>query len=101
MGCKYEVRCGGCGYRTEVAGGKDVGMMAVVQTMTCHDCKDLVDVLIGQYGEEGPIGDPEFDNKLRSCPRCDGKKVVPWDENRPCPRCSSHMIPGELTVMWD
>ena len=101
MGSQFEFTCGGCGYRAEVAGGKDAGMMAVLQTMTCHDCKDLVDVLIGQYGEDGPIGDPELDKRLGSCPRCGGKKVVPWDELRPCPRCDSKMTQGELIIMWD
>ena len=56
MGSQFEFTCDGCGYRADVAGEKDEGMMAVFQTMTCHDSKNLVDVLIGQYGEEGPIG---------------------------------------------
>ena len=101
MGCKYELKCEGCGYSAVVSGGKDVGMVAVVQTMTCHDCKDLVDVLIGRYGEEGPIDDAVSAHELGSCPECGGKKVVPWDETRPCPSCGTQMVPGELAVMWD
>jgi len=102
MGAKYEFKCGGCGHRAEVSGGKDIGMMAVVQTMTCHDCKDLVDVLIGQYGEEGAADNHELNKRLGSCPQCEGTKVVPWDEARQCPRCASQMVPDELTItMWD
>jgi hypothetical protein len=51
-----------------VSGGRDVGMVAVVRTMTCNDCKEVVDVLIGRYGESGPIGDPDYDADLNIFP---------------------------------
>ena len=101
MGTKYEVKCEDCGYRAVVSGGRDVGMMAVVETMTCDDCKELVDVLIGRFGQEGQVGDSDSDSQFGMCPQCDGKKVVPWGEARPCPRCGSTMVPGDLIVNWD
>ena len=45
--------------------------------------------------------DCELDSQLGTCPQCDGKKVVPWDEARPCPRCGSQMVPGDLIENWD
>jgi hypothetical protein len=42
-------------------------MVAVVQTMVCDSCSELVDVLIGRSGEEGPTGDPDYDKKLGVC----------------------------------
>jgi len=98
MGAKYQLKCGSCGYRAEVCGGKDIGMTAVVETMTCHDCKDLVDVLIGQYGEEGGAENPELNARLGACPQCEGTKVVPWDGARPCPHCGAEMSPDETTI---
>jgi hypothetical protein len=102
LGTKYDVRCETCGYRAVVSGGKDVGMITVVQTMTCDDCKDLVDVIIGRFGEKDPVEDYDLDVELGACPQCGGTKVVPWDVARPCPRCRSEMIPGATVVeMWD
>jgi hypothetical protein len=33
MGTSYRYTCGGCGYEAQASGGRDVGGMAVVQTM--------------------------------------------------------------------
>ncbi len=49
MGSRYLFSCNKCDHLSEVSGGKDCGMMAVVQTMVCQDCADLVDVLIGRF----------------------------------------------------
>lgn len=48
-------------------------MIAVVETMTCQGCKEVVDVLIGQTGREGPTGDSDYDKDLLVCPRCRSK----------------------------
>jgi hypothetical protein len=68
MGTAYNFTCTECGYSAMVSGGRDVGMVAVVRTMTCNDCKEVVDVLIGRYGESGPIGDPDYDADLNIFP---------------------------------
>ena len=60
MGTKFLFICDACGYKAELSGGKDCGFVAVVQTMTCHDCNDLEDVLIGAYGKEGKTEDIEM-----------------------------------------
>ena len=53
MGQNYLFECNACGYNAHVSGAKDCGFVAVVQTMTCHNCNELVDVIIGAEGKEG------------------------------------------------
>ena len=102
MGSRYLFSCSKCGYLSEVSGGKDCGMMAVVRTMICQDCADLVDVLIGRFGKEGLTGDAEYDKDIGLCPECDGANIVAWHErDRPCPKCDGRMIKGQATVLWD
>ena len=103
MGTKYEYRCPECGYSATVSGGVDSGMVAVVRTMVCDDCSELVDVLVGKYGEEGPTGDPSYDRNLNICPNCQRRNVRPWPPNRGCPRCATKMILGHDSprVLWD
>ena len=101
MGAWIQFTCENCGYRAEVSGGKDFGMVAVVQTMVCHSCNQLVDVLIGRYGTEGPTGDPDYDKGLGVCSGCHGNDVVAWEETRPCPKCDGRMIEGQTTALWD
>ncbi len=102
MGSIYRFRCPGCDYMAEVSGGRDAGMVAVVKTMTCLNCKELVDVLIGRYGEAGPTGDPEYDKDLNICPRCGGHNIRPWPRYYPCPRCKEYMIKEHgIICLWD
>ncbi len=102
MGSKYRFTCPECGYKALVSGGRDVGMSAVVRTMTCSDCIKLVDVLIGRCGQDGPSGDPDFDKDLGLCPSCNGQNVKPWSSKHQCPRCGSKMDKGRgPTLMWD
>jgi hypothetical protein len=76
-------------------------MIAVVETMTCSDCHEVSDVLIGRSGEEGPTGDPEYDKDLGKCAQCEGTNVVPWVEPFPCPKCDAAMAMGHSTAIWD
>ena len=79
MGSWIEFTCENCGYRAEVSGGKDYGMVAVVQTMICRSCGQLVDMqLIGRCGSDGPTGDPDYDKDLGVCPECRGNDVSVW-----------------------
>ncbi len=96
-----EFKCKKCGYSAEVSGGKDLGMVAVVQTMTCHRCRELVDVLIGERGVEGPTGCPDYDKNLGICPKCHGKDVVAWQAPWVCPKCEGRMKRGKVAMLWD
>lgn len=98
----FDFVCPGCGYTARVSGGLDCGMLAVVRTMTCEDCKKLVDVLIGRYGQDGPTGDSDYDKDLDICPKCRGYNIRAWSSLQPCPRCDCKMIKGDdAVVMWD
>ena len=101
MGSRFEFTCDKCGYRVQVVGGKDCGMVAVVETMVCRSCRELVDVLVGRYGKEGPTGDPDYDAELGLCPKCRGREVSAWGEPRRCPKCGGRMIRGRLVALWD
>ncbi len=101
MGSLYRYSCSTCDYQAEICGGKDRGMLAAVQTMTCQDCSNLVDVSLGSPERGGPIGDDEFDKSIGICPRCKSKNVLEWTESKPCPKCDGTMIRGEHTAMWD
>jgi hypothetical protein len=102
MGIKFEYTCSKCGYLAEVSGGRDVGMLSVIRTMICEHCTELVEVLIGRYGKDGPTGDPEYDKRMGLCPICDGNTVKPWPRRHPCPKCGDRMTKkkGDY-IMWD
>ena len=102
MGSWFRFTCSKCGYGAEVSGGKDCGMLAVVQTMICQDCAELVDVLIGQCGNEGMTGDADYDEGIGICPECNGPNVVVWlNRVRPCPKCDGRMTKGQCIALWD
>ena len=104
MGKAYNYKCDNCGYSAIVSGGRDFGFVAVVKTMICEDCKNLVDVLIGRHGKDGATGDIEYDRKLNICPICAGKNLKAWPTNHTCPRCSANMIRsrnGSDVILWD
>ena len=102
MGTWTKFECESCGYTAEVSGGKDCGMVAVVQTMTCVQCKVLVDVLVGRCGEVGRTGDLEYDKDLDMCPNCRCVDLSDWNATtRPCPICNQRMNKGQIVAMWD
>jgi hypothetical protein len=101
MGTQYQYTCESCTYGARVSGGRDMGMLAVVRTMFCRGCSELVDVLIGQCGLDGPTGDRDYDKDLGICRECHGKDLVVWVDGAPCPRCDGRMVIGEDVLMWD
>ncbi len=46
MGRTYLFECEKCGYRAQVAGGRDSGAQLVVQTIHCLDCRELHDAVV-------------------------------------------------------
>ncbi len=102
MGQGYRFYCSNCKYEAEVSGGRDIGFVAVVRTMTCDDCHELADVLIGRQGIDGPSGDPEYDKDLNLCPHCSGSNVRPWTRKHFCPKCGAEMTKDESShICWD
>jgi hypothetical protein len=100
MGRLFEFGCGQCGYRAEVSGGEDAGFIVITQTMTCLDCKRVVDVVAGE-SHPGSLGSDT--HILGRCPRCRGCRVIPWPQTRPCPRCGGNMKKryAEPVCFWD
>lgn len=103
MGAMYEFVCPGCSYQVEVRDGRDVGMVAVLESMTCVPCHEVVNVLVGSLGEVGkPTGLPDdTDEYLGNGPRCMGTKLTTWSPEHPCPRCGKEMAIGGSGTMWD
>jgi|UniRef100_A0A7C3WLQ0 uncharacterized paraquat-inducible protein A len=99
MGQLFEFGCDNCGYQAEVSGGEDAGYLIVTRTMICLDCKEVVDVVVGE-SQQGSWGS---DTKLHCCPRCRGLRVVPWPKSRPCPRCGGTMkkLDTRRVCFWD
>jgi len=46
MGRTYLFECPKCGYRAKVAGGVERGLHFAVQTLLCHECRELHDAVI-------------------------------------------------------
>lgn len=93
------------------SGGKDYGMLAVVDTYICQSCKEIVDVCVGEAGEtyrKEEIPDKKrsgFDLDFYKCPECHSDtSLVRWNKTkRPCPKCNSKMekdSAGEI-LLWD
>jgi len=101
MAIQYEFTCPDCDYSDFVCGCGGVGMHAVWETMTCLDCRELVDVLVGQLGQRGPSGDKEWDRDLGVCLECRGKNLSIWTHPGPCPRCGSILEKGDNELMVD
>jgi hypothetical protein len=97
VGTKFKFQCE-CGYEAEVSGGEDIGFSVKVQTMTCEDCRELVDVLVGaSFGEV----EPDMRKEIGRCPECGGARVRKWSEPHHCPGCGKRMKKGPATILWD
>jgi len=102
MGTKFTFKCPKCGASLSSSAGRDCGFVAVIEPMICNDCNQLVNVLIGMCGMDGPTGDPEYDKNLNICPKCSGTNLKPWPNNYPCPNCGTNMeMSDEPEIYWD
>ncbi len=45
MGRTYLFECAKCGYRARISGGPDRGFHFAVQTILCHECRELYDAV--------------------------------------------------------
>ena len=48
MGRTYLFECPLCQYRAKISGGADSGLHCAIQTVVCHDCRELFDVFTRQ-----------------------------------------------------
>lgn len=95
MGSSYDFNCSACGYETHVSGGRDAGMVVVVETCTCRSCHSVVDVVRAWIEQEST-------EPVDECPKCRSTEVDVWDaETRPCPKCGGRMQYGQMVTLWD
>ena len=98
MGTSYLFACSKCKYHAEVSDGADCGFLVKTKTMTCNDCKELVDVTVGYHSH---VKDKTFDIELGVCPKCKGSNVNKWINPGSCPKCAGAMIRKEAVICWD
>lgn len=119
MGERFLFVCSECGYDADVSGGRDAGLLVTVQTGSCAECSQLVDVVI-DVSRRGD--DSRLQTLLDRCPSCGSREWTPWgmaetyaeggsfpqrrspDENvsvGPCPKCGGAMFSRGPTVLWD
>jgi len=96
MGERFQFTCADCGYRTEVSGGDDAGMLAVTTTILCEDCQRLYDVVTADMDDSR---NPK-ERALR-CPKSAKHKVNRWTNGGPCPECGKPLTKGGSVCLWD
>jgi hypothetical protein len=95
--------CTKCEHAFESSDGKDRGFSMEVQSMTCGDCRDVANVVIGPT--ESARG--EMRTQLLACagrcPMCSGKNLTEWDSSKPCPKCGGPIVvdPEGAVTSWD
>ena len=55
MGRSYWFECARCGYRARVSGREDRGLTFLVETILCHDCRELYDAVTRLRVPDDPI----------------------------------------------
>lgn len=97
MGTWRKSQCDKCGYEAIASGGTDCGFDVRVVTISCTECREILDA---------PVGTP-LENEatvLRRRPRCPRNRshhVQRWGPGEPCPRCGAAMKTGDYAALWD
>ena len=100
MGQSYYFECPSCNYSVTASDGVDCGFVAVVQSMICTDCTEVVDVLIGERGKVFARDICTQEDKFYICPKCKKDHLSEW-ENKECPKCGQIMENEGLGILWD
>ena len=112
MGTSYNYKCDKCNYSVQTSGGFDFGMLAVTDTYICTQCKEIVDVSVGVYGEKLSLEESQkkqielqLQMDFYKCPKCGSyKHLILWDtKKKPCPKCKGRLKKDDfgVEVMWD
>ena len=97
MGQWYMFNCPSCNYETECSDGPDRGMFAAVDPMICKDCKEVHNVVTGEFDRQGNYED----YKKLECPSCEGSNLKIW-KKRECPKCGDKMERSNQShILWD
>jgi hypothetical protein len=106
MGMLSRVTCTSCGYEAEVSGGPDCGMKVEVHTVSCRECRVLVDVLVAKLprrDDDQPVVnyDPPMVKVRPRCPRSAKHHIELWSIGGPCPSCNAAITDSEPVALWD
>ena len=80
MGSTYTFKCTKCEYEVQSSRELDWGYFAVVRPFIYKDCKEIVDVVIGEHGEVFK-SKKEFSflgDSFNKCPICNGTNLTVW-----------------------
>jgi len=104
MGRTYVFKCKQCNHSVESSGHLDHGMWAVVKPYTCERCHNVVDVLIGEYGNIIPESELKGTQKdeFYCCSKCNSRNIIEWNpKTHPCPKCGNKMTAIGEAAFWD
>jgi hypothetical protein len=110
MGFRKSHKCGSCGLRGIVRGGRDFGDIVETETRYCPHCQTLADVCLRLWCKDllpGILSPSRVEEllaaeaELGSCPSCKRPGGQPWVTGNPCPRCGGVLQPtGEILIHW-
>jgi len=102
MGHTGRLTCPSCDYSADVAGGRTFGFYAVVETIVCHDCKELYDATANEKAPDIPGDILTYDGLTGiRCPKSKNHRFTSWPEPWPCPKCDEPMEAGGPCELWD
>ena len=96
MGTTFAFRCSRCDLYAEVSGKGDAGELCSTETMYCHRCANLRDVIDMRRRD---LSRPRKVQKR--CPTCRGTNLTLWRRGQPCPRCGGRIINQGCVALWD
>jgi Zn finger protein HypA/HybF involved in hydrogenase expression len=103
VGTTHRFVCETCSHAFDSSDGEDSGFLACVQSMTCADCEDVVDVITGTTPAVPAEVEVELRRRVGRCPLCDAADLIEWDSSKPCPKCGGRVAvdPEGPTTLWD
>jgi hypothetical protein len=102
MGRTHRFTCPNCEYSDDVSGCRAFGFFAVIETITCHDCKKLYDATANENTSDIPGDIMTYDGLTGiCCPKSKSHRFSLWAEPWLCPKCATPMEEGGLYELWD
>ncbi len=93
MGNRYSFKCQKCNYTADVCGDSSAGMLVVLKTIHCLDCKKLYDVVV--------LDTRTMEEKAPRCPKSKKHRFQTWKYPDVCPQCGNEMENEGMTMLWD
>ena len=100
-------RCPACGYRAEVSGRPDGGLLVATQTFVCDGCEIVFDGVVRSEPRPRETTPPDPDGRVARtprCPQCRGTASLrEWNSGDPCPKCGKGPMSRSETpvALWD